>query len=205
MQNLGEKIKEHIDKSGVSQSNLAKKLGISRQHLHDILKENRKSKYLHDLAQILNIPKFDDLEFIERTQIQNRQLPILSLDDLIHFIEGDYSINHLYKPFYKDWPFYEPKEVHSHFCLRLSQEFAWSLNSYVLGAFQFCIFLNLKPDTIIVVYFAASKKVLTGYLQINPETNERFLMCDGRIDMIGKNTWIMAQCTQLINLFEQDA
>ena len=132
MQNLGEKIKEHIDKSGISQSDLAKKLGISRQHLHDILKANRKSKYLHDLAKILNIPKFDDPEFIEKTQIQNRRLPILSLDDLTHFIEGNYSINHLYKPFYKEWPFYEPEEVHSHFCLRLPQEFAWSLHSYVL-------------------------------------------------------------------------
>ena len=83
--------------------------------------------------------------------------------------------------------------------------FALASRVCLVLAFIRFISLNLQPDSIIAVYFTESKKILTGYLQINAETNEYILMRDGRIDVIGKNAWIVAECTQLINLFEQDA
>lgn len=202
MNTINEKIKESLKNSGISQTELAKKLGISRQHLHDILKENRKSKYLQDIAKLLYIPKFEDPLFEEKAGIHQTKLPILTLDDLIHFAEGHYSTNQLYKPFYKEWPFYEPGTTQSHFCFRLPQEFASALHAYPLGAFRFYLPFDLKSGSIVMAYLSQHKKMVIGKLEINSDTGHRYLVSDSRIDLVEKNTWLMAECTQLINLFE---
>ncbi len=199
MTEVSQKIKEAIERTGISQSYLARRMGISRQHLHDILKSNRKSKYLSDIAKVLHISKFDSALFEGEFSTDENLLPILTMEDVQEVLG---NISHLAKPFFKKWPFYEPSGTESHFCLRLPQEFAYNLNSYALATFRFYLPLEIKSGSIVMAYIGTLKKVFLGRLEVNTETGARFLVSEARIDPIEKGSWIVAECTQFVNLFE---
>src|SRR5687768_6124574 len=106
------KIKELIRKSGVTQASLAKKLGISRQQLYSILKDNRKTKYSNQIASLLNselsknekpFAVEDSLNKINEVNIE--KLPIVYPEDILRILNGLQELNSLHKPFYNQWPF----------------------------------------------------------------------------------------------------
>lgn len=202
-----EKIRTTLKESGLKQSDLAKKLGISRQQLNEILKENRKSKYLDQIASLLKMPELaKDKIFSEETLgAQNfeasdiQRLPLVFPEDILRIWEGHQSMNHLSKPFYNILPFVqENQDVLDHFCLRMN-EYLNSAQGHTLGAFHLYLPLKLVPGRILLVYLKASKKLTLGTLEINTETDTKSIVNNKGIYAIAIGDIILAECSQFVS------
>lgn len=92
-------IKEKIKETGIKQVHLAKKLGISPQHLNKILAKNQdKSQYLPKIAEILGLePTSVGLNNI-------KSIPILTASTLRSFSDGTIAFEQLEQSTFKSWP-----------------------------------------------------------------------------------------------------
>lgn len=92
-------IKEKIKEAGVKQVHLAKKLGISPQHLNKILAKNQdRSQYLPKIAEILG------LDSISAGLNNITSIPILSEKSLKSFATGSISFEELEQATLQLWP-----------------------------------------------------------------------------------------------------
>lgn len=92
-------IKEKIKEAGVKQVHLAKKLGISPQHLNKILAKNQdRSQYLPKIAEILGI------ESISIGSINIQSIPILVENTLKSLAKGSKSFEELEQTTVHSWP-----------------------------------------------------------------------------------------------------
>ncbi|MBA2710141.1 MAG: helix-turn-helix transcriptional regulator [Tatlockia sp.] len=94
-----DQIKQKIKETGIKQVHLAKKLGISPQHLNEILSKNQdNSQYIPKLAKILGFEQ----PIVELDNIKN--IPILSEPYLKFLSEGSISFEDLNHIVFKSWP-----------------------------------------------------------------------------------------------------
>lgn len=199
------KIKNTLEQSGISQTDLAKKLGISRQQLHGILKENRKSKYLDQIAALLKLPEVakDHIfnhDIPEPNDVQ--RLPLVLPEDILRIWEGRQNINLLHKPFYKEWPFTKQNHgIVNHFALHI-QDPSNTPGQLMIGAFHLFLPLTLTSGHWVLIYLQDLKKLIVGRLEINPETQTRILINNKGIYPIGVNDILMAECTQMVTFLE---
>lgn len=212
MRNISQKIKDTLKESGLSQTDLANKLGISRQQLHGILKENRKSKYLDQIAQFLKMPEiakagmFEDVstkaQSLKSSDIQ--RLPIVFPEDILRIWEGHQGVNLLYKPFYNEWPFAkENDESHNHFCLRIQESIDNKAQRHIImGAFHLWLPIKLKAGHVILVYLQDIQKLIVGKLEIHSETAAKSVINNKGIYPIGMNDILLAESTQIVTFLE---
>lgn len=93
-----ERIKEKIKETGIKQIHLAKKIGLSPQHLNKILKSQTGSQYLPKIAEILGM----DESWLETGGIKSIQ--ILADNDLISLSDGTVSFEDIHRVIFKFWP-----------------------------------------------------------------------------------------------------
>ena len=194
--------KQMIKESGLSQSSIAKKVGISRQHLHDIVKSNRKSKYSEKIFELLKqareargLPK---LELELKGSYKQETLPMIFPDDLLRILQGSTSLSLLSKPFYAQYPFINLDEDDHHFCLRLTDIFTEQF--YIpVGVFRLSISLNLKPGQIVLMYLPDVEKVMAGRLDINPDTKAKFVVNAKSAYALRVQDLLLAECTQIVH------
>jgi transcriptional regulator with XRE-family HTH domain len=198
-------IKELIAKSGVTQASLAKKLGISRQQLFSILKADRKTKYSKQIVNILNHElmhkesnPFRDITSPVITNNYIEKLPIIYPEDVLRIMNGTLGLSSLNKPFYNQWSFIKNNEPSNNlFCLRITDNLNFKCD-VALGSFQLYITLQQENDKYLLIYLTNSKKIVMGYVEINPDTKEKYIISNHINYPISKEDVILAQCTQIV-------
>lgn len=94
-----DRLKEKIKQSGLKQSHLAKKIGVSPQHLQSILARNNVgSKYLPKIAEALGLDK----TWVEHGDITIIQ--VLDKADLIALADNSVSFERLKNVFFESYP-----------------------------------------------------------------------------------------------------
>jgi transcriptional regulator with XRE-family HTH domain len=97
--NASDIIKDKIKEAGIKQVHLAKKLGISPQHLNKILAKNQdRSQYLPKIAEILG------LDAISAGLNNITAIPILSEKILKSLAKGSISFEELEQTTIQSWP-----------------------------------------------------------------------------------------------------
>lgn len=207
-QEVSNKIRATLKASGLSQADLAKKLGISRQQLNNILTGNRKSKYLNQIASLLQMPEIAKARAFKDSNITSetsnaadiQRLPIIFPEDILRIWEGHQSINQLNKPFYNFWPFVkESGGVINHFCLSISDYFTKEEGQTIMGAFHLYLPLNPKKGHIVLLYLKNINKLIIGKLEVNPETGIKSVINIKGIYPIGSKDVLLAECSQTTN------
>lgn len=197
-------LKQLLEESGLSQSALAQKLGISRQHLHNIVKLNRKSKYSSQIFDLFKQKKEGqpaNSDFNPGKHHRIESLPMVFPEDLIRIYIGEASLNLLSKPFYAKYPFANFNDLPNHFCLRLSELFSQTENFYLaIGAFRFIMSPELKSGQIALLYLPELQKSVVGRIKINPDTWEKFIVNNNTMYTLGIHAILLAECTQIIHV-----
>jgi transcriptional regulator with XRE-family HTH domain len=195
------KIKELIKNSGISQASLAKKLGISRQQLYSILKDNRKTKYSNQITNLLNneLTNKENISTSEnKTDTSIEKLPIVYPEDILRITDGLQALNSLYKPFYNQWSFITADLSNkNHFCMRITDDFNLK-NEIALGAFRFYIPLQHENGKYFLVFLHESNKIIMGFLKIDPKTKSKSIVNNNRSYQITAKDLILAECTQIV-------
>lgn len=160
--NPSDLIKEKIKETGIKQVHLAKKLGISPQHLNKILAKGQdKSQYLPKIAEILGLEK----TLIGSTDI--RLIPILTENTLKSFADGSILFEELEKSS-KSWPS-NIQEDYYFFGYELTQ----NINSQLLKN-DLLIFSSSIPfdmtGLIGIAYIKDRALIFTGTLKVNQKT-----------------------------------
>lgn len=198
-------LKQLLEESGLSQSALAQKLGISRQHLHNIVKLNRKTKYSEQIFECFRqtksvAPTQSENHLSLKTATQVESLPLIFTDDLIRIYKGEASTNLLNKPFYAKYPFFNFSEEANHFCLRLSELFPQAHLYIALGAFRLALSREFKKDQIVILYLADTQKLVLGRIGINPDTQYKFITNNNTMYPLRNHDILLAECTQIVQV-----
>lgn len=161
--NLSDIIKDKIKETGIKQAHLAKKVGISPQHLNKILAKNQdKSQYLPKIAEIL------DLETISGGSHTIKSIPILVENTLKSLAKGSLSFEDLDKATNPAWPT-NIKEDYYFFSYKLIE----NINSQLLKN-DLLIFSSLLPCDMtghIGIAFIKDKEIIfTGTLRYYRKT-----------------------------------
>ncbi len=94
-----DRLKEKIKQSGLRQGHLAKKIGVSPQHLQSILSRNNVgSKYLPKIAEALGLDK----TWVEHGDITIIQ--VLDKTDLVSLADNSVSFERLKNVFFESYP-----------------------------------------------------------------------------------------------------
>ena len=197
-------LKQLLQDSGISQVALAEKLGISRQHLHNIIRLNRKSKYAEPIFNLLEQIKTNTTKPIFNTHSAEtytvEKLPLVALEDLLRLYQGDATLSLFNKPFYTRYPFVHFSHDPHHFCLRLDALFDGHEAYISLGAFCFFTPLKLHTGQIILVYLNDVAKVIMGRFGTNPDTGEQFISNNNSFYSIRRHDILLAECTEVIQI-----
>lgn len=168
--NPSDLIKEKIKETGIKQVHLAKKLGISPQHLNKILaKSQDKSQYLPKIAEILGL----DAISVESNNI--KLLPILTENSLKSLSDGSTLFEELEQNTVKSWPS-NIQEDYYFFGYKLVE----NINSQLFKN-DLLIFSSSLPcdmtGRIGIAYIKDRALIITGTLKYNGKTiiiyNER--------------------------------
>ena len=197
------KIKELLKKSGITQASLAKKLGISRQQLYSILKDNRKTKYTNKITGVLN-EELSNSEVLSSDSFNNRantgieKLPIIHCEDILKVVDGTVSLDSFYKPYYNQWSFISTNiSNRNHFCLRIADMLNFK-NEMVLVVFRLFLSLSLEDGKYFLVYQSANKKVIAGSLKLTSDKRVKYIINNSGSYQVSKNDLFLAEGTQLV-------
>lgn len=136
--NISEKIKEKIQETGIKQAHLAKKLGISPQHLSKILERNsKKGQYIPKMAKMLGI-NVDSSE-----EGKTESIAILSTKELISLIDNTAQFEDLDKMAIEHWP-HLSFHAYYRFGYQIKEPVNAELRINDMVIFSTCIPLNLK-------------------------------------------------------------
>lgn len=158
--NISEKIKEKIQETGVKQAHLAKKLGISPQHLSKILERNsKKGQYIPKMAKILGI-SFDSSE-----EGKTESIAVFSSKELISLADNTEQFETLDKIAIEHWP---DIPYHSYY------RFGYQIQDYIntelrindIVIFSTCIPLNLK-NKIAIAFIKEKSLIFIGRVKYN--------------------------------------
>ncbi len=198
-------IKQLLKESGISQCALSEKLGISRQQLHNIISLNRKSKYSDSIFALLKQKQESIVGSVYRSTVSPEpyrieSLPLLTVDDLLSVYLGELPFSALTKPFYGRYPFVNFAKEDDHFCLRLPQLFNNDGFYMAIGAFRFCISLQLKRGQIMILYLPEAQKIMLGRVDINGDTQERFIVNNNALHTLRPHDILLAECTSSVHV-----
>jgi transcriptional regulator with XRE-family HTH domain len=163
-------IREKIKESGIKQAHLAKKLGISPQHLYKILNKNQeKSQYLPKMAEILGL----DESLFEKSNIKSIQL--LTENDLISLADGSVLFEDLNRVVFKSWPSFIKKDYYF-FGYELIENIGSRFFKQDLLIFSSSIPMDMT-GRIGIAFIKKTASIFTGILIYNKKTiiiyNER--------------------------------
>lgn len=137
-ENISDRIKEKIQETGIKQAHLAKKLGISPQHLSKVLERNsKKGKYIPKMAKMLGI-NFDSSE-----EGKTDSIAVLSEKELISLMNNTVQFDIVDKMAIEYWP-HLPYYSYYRFGYQIKESVNSELRTNDLIIFSTCIPLNLK-------------------------------------------------------------
>lgn len=162
--NPSDLIKEKIKETGIKQVHLAKKLGISPQHLNKILAKGQdKSQYLPKIAKILGLA---DNTWISSANIKS--IPILNEHVLKSLSDGSILFEELEQRISEFWTF-NKQEDYYFFGYALTE----NINSQLLRN-DLLIFSSLLPcdmtGRIGIAFIKDKSLIFTGMLKHNQKT-----------------------------------
>lgn len=198
-------IKQLLKESGISQCALSEKLGISRQQLHNILSLNRKSKYLDQIFALLKqrqekIASSGYTPVCTQEAYRIESLPLLTLEDLLPLYLGELPFGALTKPFYGRYPFVNFTPEDNHFCLRLPQLFPNAGFYMPMGAFRFLLPLQRQKGEIVLSYLPDTEKIIVGRIDLNSDTEERFIVNNNALYTLRPHDILLAECTSIVHV-----
>ncbi|KTD32187.1 hypothetical protein Lnau_3098 [Legionella nautarum] len=155
-----DQIKKKIKETGIKQVHLAKKLGISPQHLNKILaKKQEKSQYLPKIAEILGMEE----SLVEFDKIIN--IPILTEKFIKSLSDGLSSFEDLKHLTFKTWPSIISDEYYF-----FGYELTECINSQIIKD-DLLIFSTLLPidmaGKIGIAFIKNKKLIFIGKLKYN--------------------------------------
>jgi transcriptional regulator with XRE-family HTH domain len=153
------RIKEKIKETGIKQIHLAKKIGISPQHLHKILKNQEGSQYLPKIAEILGM----DESWLETGNI--RSIQILTEDDIKSLSDGSVLFDELSRVILKFWPSVIQKDYYI-FGYELTENISTQFLKNDLLIFSSCLPLDMTGK-IGLAYIQKKSIVFTGKIKYN--------------------------------------
>jgi transcriptional regulator with XRE-family HTH domain len=161
--NPSELIKEKIKETGIKQVHLAKKLGISPQHLNKILAKGQdKSQYLPKIAEILGL----DNTLISSDNIKS--ISILSEHTLKSLSDGSILFEELKQSISEAWPSNRQEDYYF-----FGYELIENINSQLLRN-DLLIFSSLLPcdmtGRIGIAFIKDKSLIFTGMLKHNQKT-----------------------------------
>lgn len=161
--NPSELIKEKIKETGIKQVHLAKKLGISPQHLNKILAKGQdKSQYLPKIAEILGL----DNTLISSDNIKS--ISILSEHTLKSLSDGSILFEELKQSISEAWPSNRQEDYYF-----FGYELIENINSQLLRN-DLLIFSSLLPcdmtGHIGIAFIKDKSLIFTGMLKHNQKT-----------------------------------
>ena len=198
-------IKQLLKESGISQCALSEKLGISRQQLHNIISLNRKSKYLDPIFALLkqrqeNIASLGYTPIAPPEAYRIESLPLLTGEDLLSIYLGELPFTALSKPFYGRYPFVSFSNEDGHFCLRIPQLFNNNSFYMAIGAFRFVASLQLQQGQIVLLYLPETQKITMGRIDINGDTQEKFIVNHNALHTLHPHDILLAECTSVVHV-----
>ena len=155
---LSDKIKEKIKETGIKQAHLAKKLGLTPQHLSKILERNQE-KYMPKMAEILGI----DTTPSEKTP--TKSISIVSDNELVSLADNRIYFENLYKTALPSWPTV-PHQDYYLFGYEIKEDVNFHLLTNDIVIFSSCIPLNLNEKTGIA-FIKEESLIFIGKLKYN--------------------------------------
>lgn len=159
-----DRIKEKIKETGIKQAHLAKKLGISPQHLNKILTKNQeKSQYMPKMAEILGM----DESFLE-TGSNIKPIPILTENDLRSLADTSVLFDDLTHAVSKSWPS-SIRENYYFFGYELTANISSRYFKHDLLIFSSSIAFDMT-GRIGIAYIKETASIFIGTLKYNKKT-----------------------------------
>ncbi len=195
-------LKALLKENGISQAAIAKKLGISRQHLHDIVKLNRRSRYADQIYELAtqgqaNIHALTQKEKTGDHLAHIDAFPVIHLEDLVRLYLNQTSLNLLSKPCYTRCSVINLDEGGmTHFCLRITDLLGENSPYMIMGVFRLYTSLSLRDGLVVILYLSDSQKTIIGKIEKNSDTGEVFVINHKGTYSLNANV-LLSECTQM--------